>query len=141
MSEFDALPMYEPVVMPVCSDCGKFVEFVGEAPGRSKDYPDYPVGVVVGRCGCAKERVMMTQQYQRFEALNNTIPLTMVLAGIDPRFVFEMKGYPKIEEVDETIRTRKMFDVIIREEFGDSSELDKNDLLVKVRSMRMLKEI
>jgi hypothetical protein len=100
----DALKIYDVIHAPVCIDCGKYMYF-NEADG-----------VMVGKCGCVKERVMTLRQYVGgFEAIDDVVTQSMILAGVG--------------------------DLKFREELGkDVSELSKEDLIAWIRKIKLLKD-
>jgi hypothetical protein len=102
----EVLNMYDVIHVPVCIDCGKGICFheVNEVGG-----------VVVGKCGCLKERVMTKRQYAEFEALDDVVMQSMILCGLNS------------------------FQVNI--EKRDVSEFGRDELVMMLRKLKLLKDV
>jgi hypothetical protein len=113
----------------MCVDCEKFVTFTGED------------GMVVGRCGCTRERVMTTGQFIEYEALENPISQTLVLAHIDCKNIFDTKGLNVGEEKDPLILLRKQMEVVVLNIFGDVSEVDAREVIKTIQRMNVVESL
>jgi hypothetical protein len=117
-SEDIGIEMFEVMHLPICTECRKGVEF-----GENE-------GVVVGKCGCVKERVMTERQYIFFESFD-VIAQSIILAGI------EFKGEWPAKDV---YAAKDILDAIVKREFG-SGEMEKSVVLDKLLRWKMVQSL
>jgi hypothetical protein len=96
--------------LPMCLDCGDNLVFTGDENGM----------YVTGKCSCVKERVLQRSSWELLEDIGNGLGQTIVIHKVfKPEGGFNTRSqHAFVEQVN----------AIVREVFGDYSEVDKQTL-------------
>ena len=118
----ETLKMWISFGEPMCIDCKKKIGFIEDG------------NLMIGRCGCKRERLMTMKEYETLEYLENPVSQTIVLENL--RFDGE---WPLTGGVDKNA-ARDILDNIVGREFGDLSEIDRDEALTWMRCLRVMQE-
>lgn len=114
--------MIDAMHMPVCIDCRVYIEFVEDG------------GMVIGKCACARDHVMSVSQYIKFELLD-VVSQSLIVAGIDiDKLYLSCVAASK----DDSVVFMEKCDVVLKEMFGDISEMDKSHVIGVILKLRLM---